>query len=73
MLDLRKVIGTAIVSRFQESYEKHGTSYDPDTCWEAADDVAAALVEALTGQECNVLRYSAYIGTLGFELGPPSE
>jgi hypothetical protein len=44
---LRLELGRVIVRRFKKTYEEHGISYDPDTCYEAAQDVMEHLAEKL--------------------------
>lgn len=68
---LREVVGKAMLARFEESYRKHNVSYDPDTVWEAADDVVAALAGALLDQRVSVLRTPGIIGTIGFQTKAP--
>jgi hypothetical protein len=65
--DLRGRIGFAISERFNITYEKHGIDYDPDTCWEAADDVIAILVHQLTSQMVTSVP-STVIGSKVFKL-----
>ena len=68
--NLRELVGKTMLARFEESYRKHDASYDPDTVWEAADDVLAALAGALLNQHVSVLRTPGIIGTLGFNTNP---
>lgn len=50
IVSLRKEIGLAIVKAFNRTHEKHNINFDPDTCYEAADEVIAVLMSRLTGQ-----------------------
>lgn len=51
---LRDRIGKAIIFQMEEDFQKHGTDYDPDGCWMAADRVIAVLAEELLGIEVTV-------------------
>jgi hypothetical protein len=48
---MRDKIAKAIIKRFEETYKNHGVSYDPDTCYEAADEVIFILMKELLGEE----------------------
>lgn len=48
--EIRKKLGLAILKAFQRTYDKHGIDYDPDTCYEAADEVIALVLRELTGR-----------------------
>jgi hypothetical protein len=70
---LREVIARAVVRAFERTYREHGCSYDPDTCYEAADEVIGALVEHLTGQTVDIKRSRSLIAPALFDLGNPKE
>lgn len=67
---LRQAVGRAIIDRFEQSYREFGVSYDPDTAWEAADDVMAVLAAALLEQPVEVMRHAKVIGSYGFRTEP---
>lgn len=52
---LRTRIRMAIVSVFEEQFQKNKVDYDPDTCGRAADNVIALLVSDLLGVEVTLV------------------
>lgn len=65
--EIRSKIGEAILNRFEITYQVHGVNYDPDTCWEAADDIIAVLVSELTDQKATISK-SNILGPKTFTL-----
>jgi hypothetical protein len=53
MDSLRYEIAKVIRETFEDAYNKHNENYNPDTCYAAAGNVAAMLVQMLSGQPCN--------------------
>lgn len=45
--ELRDSLGKVIVNRFHQTYEDHKVDYDPDTCYEAADDILVIILAAI--------------------------
>lgn len=70
MSDLRDKIGKAMLRRFEHAYQTYSENYNPDTVWDAADEVVAELVSELTGQTATVKRHPRIIGSMGIELDP---
>lgn len=64
----RDKIGRAIVKAFEDDYLQHGTSYDPDTCYRAADEVIAVLLSELTGEPMVARFHPLIIGPAEFVL-----
>lgn len=44
--ELRNSLGKVIVNAFDRTYKKHKIDYDPDTCYEAADDILGIILVA---------------------------
>jgi hypothetical protein len=61
MSAIRGEVARAILAAFEETYDKHGIDYDPDTCYAAADRVVAVIASHLLGQpvEARVLAWQA--------------
>lgn len=68
MSELRTEIGRAIVKAFNRTYDKHGCDFDPDTCYEAADEVIAMLASNLLDQPVEIER-PVNIGPASFRTG----
>lgn len=66
--DMRAVIAGAIVGAFERTYRAHGSSYDPDTCYEAADDVIAELMTVFSGQPVLAQHPVGFIGQATFRI-----
>lgn len=67
MTDLRTEIGLAILKAFERTYSKYNVNYDPDTCYEAADEVIALLMSNLTGETYVAIFSKTTIGPARFE------
>lgn len=70
MTALKEAIGRAMMRRFEYAYTEFDENYNPDTAWDAVDEVIAVLVEELTGQTASVKRNKKVIGSYGIELSP---
>jgi hypothetical protein len=66
--NLRLDIAEAIVRAFERTYDEHHISYDPDTCYEAADEVIAVLTTKFTGQETEAVFPRPLIGPARFQF-----
>lgn len=69
MSGLRDKIGRAMLRRFEHAYATYDEDYNPDTVWDAVDEVIATVVEELTGQTATVTRHPSMVGSMGIRLG----
>lgn len=69
MSEIRTKIAKAIMRAFDRTEKAHGITYDPDTCYEAADEVAAVIAEELLGVEVSASFHPSVIGPARFTLG----
>ena len=63
---LRERLGLAIFKAFEADYQAHGTNFDPDTCYRAADEVIALLVGELVNDTVTAKFHPSIIGPAEF-------
>ncbi len=64
--EIRQTIAKAILKAFERTYKNEGCSYDPDTCYEAADEVIAAGLRILTDEPYVAKHPNGIIGAAVF-------